>query len=206
MDGRLQIFTGNANRALAEAICHELQLPLGRALVSTFSDGETRVRLDENVRGSDVFVIQPGAAPVDHHIMELLLMLEALKRDPNNFDALVQLGNLYYDHHIFPEAIDYYTRALALRPNEVNVRTDLGTAYWYAGFPEKAVAEYEKSLAVDATHVNTLFNMGVVRMEGLKDAQGAAAAFEKVLRQNLAPQQRARAEEMLARARQQGAK
>jgi ribose-phosphate pyrophosphokinase len=80
MDGRLQIFTGNANRALAEAICHELQLPLGRALVSTFSDGETRVRLDENVRGSDVFVIQPGAAPVDHHIMELLLMLEALKR------------------------------------------------------------------------------------------------------------------------------
>lgn len=133
-------------------------------------------------------------------------MLEALKRDPNNFDALVQLGNLYYDHHIFPEAIDYYTRALALRPNEVNVRTDLGTAFWYAGFPEKAVAEYEKSLAVDATHVNTLFNMGVVRMEGLKDAQGAAAAFEKLLRQNLAPQQRARAEEMLARARQQGAK
>lgn len=133
-------------------------------------------------------------------------MLEALKRDPNNFDALVQLGNLYYDHHLFPEAIDYYTRALALRPNEVNVRTDLGTAYWYAGFPEKAVAEYEKSLAVDATHVNTLFNMGVVRMEGLKDARGAAAAFEKVLRQNLAPQQRARAEEMLARARQQGAK
>jgi ribose-phosphate pyrophosphokinase len=80
MDGRLQVFTGNAHRALAEAICDELQIPLGRALVSTFSDGETRVRLDENVRGSDVFVIQPGSPPVDHHIMELLLMLEALKR------------------------------------------------------------------------------------------------------------------------------
>ena len=52
----------------------------GRALVTTFSDGETRVRLDENVRGSDVFVIQPGASPVDHHVMELLLMLEALRR------------------------------------------------------------------------------------------------------------------------------
>jgi ribose-phosphate pyrophosphokinase len=80
MDGRLQVFTGNANRALAEAICAELQMLPGRALVTTFSDGETRVRLDENVRGSDVFVIQPGAAPVDHHVMELLLMLEALRR------------------------------------------------------------------------------------------------------------------------------
>jgi ribose-phosphate pyrophosphokinase len=80
MDGRLQVFTGNAHRALAEAICHELQIPLGRALVTSFSDGETRVRLDENVRGSDIFVIQPGSPPVDHHIMELLLMLEALKR------------------------------------------------------------------------------------------------------------------------------
>jgi ribose-phosphate pyrophosphokinase len=80
MDGRLQVFAGNSNRALAEAICAELQLPLGRALVTTYSDGETRVRLDENVRGSDVFVIQSGVTPVDHHIMELLLMLEALRR------------------------------------------------------------------------------------------------------------------------------
>ena len=80
MDGRLQVLAGNSNRLLAETICHELQAPVGRALISSFSDGETRVRVDENVRGSDVFVIQSGAAPVDHHVMELLLMLEALRR------------------------------------------------------------------------------------------------------------------------------
>jgi ribose-phosphate pyrophosphokinase len=80
MDGRLQIFSGNANRPLAEAICQALQVPLGRALISTYSDGETRIRLDENVRGSDTFLIQSGAAPTDHHLMELLLMLDALRR------------------------------------------------------------------------------------------------------------------------------
>lgn len=80
MDGRLQIFAGTSNRPLAEAICAELHLPLGRALTTSFSDGETRVRLDENVRGSDVFVIQSGVAPTDHHIFQLLLMLDALRR------------------------------------------------------------------------------------------------------------------------------
>jgi ribose-phosphate pyrophosphokinase len=80
MDGRLQVFAGNANRPLAEAIAADLQVPLGRAFVSSFSDGETRIRLDENVRGSDVFVVQSGVDNVDHHIMELLLILDALRR------------------------------------------------------------------------------------------------------------------------------
>lgn len=80
MEGRLQVFAGSSNRPLAEAICAALQVPLGRALVASYSDGETRVRLDENVRGSDTFLIQSGAAPVDHHLVELLLMLDALRR------------------------------------------------------------------------------------------------------------------------------
>src|SRR5215472_6538685 len=109
-------------------------------------------------------------------------LLAALKADPKNFDTLAQIANLYYDHRIYPEAIEYYTRALELRPNDVNVRTDLGTAFWYGGFPEKAVAEYEKSLSVDPTHATTLFNLGVVRSEGLKDPSGAIAAWEKLLK------------------------
>lgn len=132
-------------------------------------------------------------------------LLAALKTDPNNHEVLVQLGNLYYDHQVFAEAIDYYSRALAIRPNDVNVRTDLGTAFWYSGFPEKAVAEYEKSLAVDPKHMNSLFNMGVVRLEGLKDAPGAITSFERLLALNPPPPQRARAVELLARARQQQA-
>jgi ribose-phosphate pyrophosphokinase len=80
MDGRLQIFTGNAHPALAAAIARELDAPLGRAIVGSWKNGETRVKLEENVRGSDVFVIQSMCIPVDHHIMELLLMIDALRR------------------------------------------------------------------------------------------------------------------------------
>ncbi|MDW7982535.1 MAG: ribose-phosphate pyrophosphokinase [Thermomicrobium sp.] len=80
MDGRLQIFAGNSNPRLAQAIVGVLEAPLGRAEVSSWSDGETRVRLEENVRGSDVFVIQSLCAPVNQNIMELLILLDAVKR------------------------------------------------------------------------------------------------------------------------------
>jgi ribose-phosphate pyrophosphokinase len=80
MDGRLQVFSGNANPALAGEIMRFLGAPLGRATIGHFKNGETRVKLDENVRGSDVFVIQPMQAPVNEHLMELLIMLDAVRR------------------------------------------------------------------------------------------------------------------------------
>lgn len=80
MDGRLQIFAGNGHRVLAEQIVQSLESTLGRAVVDTWRNGETRVKLEENVRGSDVFVIQSLAAPVNHHLMELLIMIDAIRR------------------------------------------------------------------------------------------------------------------------------
>ena len=80
MDGKLQIFSGTAHPQLAASIASELESGLGRAEVNLWKNGETRVKIEENVRGSDVFIIQPTSDPVDHHIMELLLMLDALKR------------------------------------------------------------------------------------------------------------------------------
>lgn len=76
----LKIFSGSANRPLAEEICRHLRVPLGNALVSTFKNGETRIKIEEHVRGADVFVIQPTSNPSDHHIMELLIMIDALRR------------------------------------------------------------------------------------------------------------------------------
>lgn len=76
----LKIFSGNSNPELAEQICESLEIRLGRALVTTFSDGEVRVEIGENVRGADVFVVQSGAHPVNDHLMELLVMIDALKR------------------------------------------------------------------------------------------------------------------------------
>jgi len=76
----LKIFSGNANIALAREICGQLAVPLGSAKVRTFSDGEVMVEIGENVRGRDVYVIQPTCAPANHNLMELLVMVDALKR------------------------------------------------------------------------------------------------------------------------------
>ena len=84
MANNLMVFSGNANPALADAIAKNIGLPLGYASISKFSDGEISVELNENVRGKDVFVIQPTCAPTNDSIMELLLMADALHRASAN--------------------------------------------------------------------------------------------------------------------------
>ena len=80
MKDDLKIFTGTAHRGLAEEICNSLRLPLGNSSVTRFSDGEVYFQILENVRGEDVFVIQPTCRPVDTTLVELLLMIDAFKR------------------------------------------------------------------------------------------------------------------------------
>ena len=79
-EGSLQIFSGNSNPQLADGIAQHLGIDVGRALISRFANEESRIRIEENVRGSDVFVIQSHSIPVDHNIFEMLLMIDALKR------------------------------------------------------------------------------------------------------------------------------
>jgi len=77
---RLKLFSGNSNHSLSKEICDYLGISLGLATVSTFSDGEIYVRIEENVRGSHVFVVQSASEPVNTHIMELLILIDAMKR------------------------------------------------------------------------------------------------------------------------------
>lgn len=77
---RLKVFTGNANPDLAKEICAFLCIPLGSAVIKRFSDGEVNVEIRDNVRGVDVFVIQPTSPPVNDHLMELLILMDGLKR------------------------------------------------------------------------------------------------------------------------------
>jgi ribose-phosphate pyrophosphokinase len=79
-EDKWKIFSGTANDALAKEVCEKLGLPLGQANIMRFSDGETYVQIMENVRGTDVFLIQPTCDPVDLHLMQLLLLIDALKR------------------------------------------------------------------------------------------------------------------------------
>ena len=80
MNGELAILSGNANPALAKKICDVLHVRLGSVLVSRFSEGEIRVKINENVRGKDVFVVQPTCPPPNENLMELLIMIDALRR------------------------------------------------------------------------------------------------------------------------------
>lgn len=84
MDRPMHIFSGNANRPLAQEIAQYLNVPLGEAFVGQWKDGESRVRIEENVRGMDVFVLQPTCPPVNHHLMELLIIIDALRRASAN--------------------------------------------------------------------------------------------------------------------------
>jgi len=111
-------------------------------------------------------------------------LLEQLKADPENAALLAQLGNLYYDAKQYPIAIDYYERSVKLEPANSSVRTDLGTAYWYNSDPDAAIAQFNKALSYDPTKADTLFNLGVVKWQGKKDAQGAIAAWKKLLDTN----------------------
>ncbi|HEV2348227.1 MAG TPA: ribose-phosphate pyrophosphokinase [Terriglobia bacterium] len=80
----LKVFTGNAHPALAREICKDLGVPLGKANIDRFPDGEVRLQIQENVRGTDVFVIQPTCSPVNENLMELLIMLDAFRRASAN--------------------------------------------------------------------------------------------------------------------------
>ncbi|HVO61271.1 MAG TPA: ribose-phosphate pyrophosphokinase [Terriglobales bacterium] len=80
VDDKFKIFCGTANEPLCDEVCHFLGLTRGQARVTRFADGEAYIQIQENVRGADVFLMQPTCKPVDMHIMELLLMIDALKR------------------------------------------------------------------------------------------------------------------------------
>lgn len=80
MSQSLQVFSGTSNLALAQEICGFLEIPLGAATIQRFPNDEVRLRIDQNVRGADVFVVQSMSEPVDHHIMQLLIMIDALRR------------------------------------------------------------------------------------------------------------------------------
>jgi cytochrome c-type biogenesis protein CcmH/NrfG len=133
-------------------------------------------------------------------------LLEAVNKDPNDYDSLVKLGNLFYDGQQFPSAIQYYERALAIHPDNPDVRTDMGTAYWYTGNAEKALAAMEISLKYRPGHPQTLFNLGWVRWQGKQDPKGAIEAWQQLLKANPDYPQRQQVEQYIAKAKEHAAR
>jgi tetratricopeptide (TPR) repeat protein len=132
-------------------------------------------------------------------------LLAQLKSNPNDFDTTSKLGNLYYDSQAYPQAIEYYEKALAVQPKNPDVRTDLGTSYWYTGDADKAIANFEKALAVRPNHPGTLFNLGIVKWQGKNDPKGAVAVWEKLLATNPDYPQKDEVQSLIERAKMHGA-
>jgi cytochrome c-type biogenesis protein CcmH/NrfG len=132
-------------------------------------------------------------------------LLAQLKTNPNDVAVLVKLGNLYYDGQSFPQAIDYYQKALALQPDNPDVWTDLGTSYWYTGDADKALANFQKSLALRPNHPGTLFNLGIVEWQGKKDPKAAVLAWEKLLQTNPDYPDKDQVQMLIERAKMHGA-
>ena len=130
--------------------------------------------------------------------------LTQLKSNPQDFEALSKVGNLYYDAQAYPQAIGYYEKALAVQPNNADVRTDLGTAYWYTGDPDKAIMNFEKALAVRPNHPGTLFNLGIVKWQGKNDPKGAVVVWEKLLATNPDYPQKDQVQSLIERAKMHG--
>jgi cytochrome c-type biogenesis protein CcmH/NrfG len=109
--------------------------------------------------------------------------LEAIvAREPRNLQALVALGNLYFDSKHYQKAIDTYLRALAIDPKNADVLTDLGIMYRAAKEYDKAILEFREAARLDPTHKNSRFNLAVVLQYDTKDVNGAIAAWEDFLK------------------------
>jgi cytochrome c-type biogenesis protein CcmH/NrfG len=129
-------------------------------------------------------------------------ILAQLRNSSNDPRLLAQAGNVYYDAQQYRDAIDYYDRALRVDPKDANVRTDMGTAYFYLGDSDRALQEFQTALKNDPRHGQTMFNMGMVQWQGKGDVAGAVATWEKLLKTVPDYPERARVEELLAKAKQ----
>jgi tetratricopeptide (TPR) repeat protein len=111
-------------------------------------------------------------------------LLEQLKSKPNDPALIAQIGNMYYDAQVFPTAIDYYQKSLAIDQKNSLVRTDMATALYYNNDPDHAITEFDRALKDDPKNSNALFNRGIVKWQAKMDVNGALADWELLLKQN----------------------
>ena len=131
----------------------------------------------------------PGQAlPPGHPSLETAAQMKDLgeqaSRNPTDPDPARKLANLFFDQHMFEQAVTWYQRALTLNPSDVSARTDLGTAYFNLGRSADALAEYNQTLKIDPTHEPTMYNIIIVNLEGTHDLKAARAAWEKLNRRD----------------------
>ena len=131
-------------------------------------------------------------------------LLAKLKDDPKNADLLVQVGNIYFATHQFKEAAAYLGKSLEVNPKNVAIRTELASCLYYAGDVDGALQQLMQATIDDPKDANSLFNLGMIRWQGKKDAKGALSAWAQLLKSNpkLEPSKKAQVEKLMADVRQ----
>jgi len=138
----------------------------------------------EAAAGQSATAGNPRQAPaLDEGRVQALTTI--LKSDPKNVDAVLQLGNTYFDAEHWDDAIQWYRRAVELDPKNADASTDLGVSLYYTNKADEALAQFEHSLKINPKHTKTLLNKGIVLAFGKQDLKAAAAEWEKVV--TLAP-------------------
>jgi len=123
----------------------------------------------------------PAAARTDERGQRIAGLERMLAKTPDNIDALVQLGNDYYDSGNYRKAVETYEKAVQIKPDNPDVLTDLGVSYRKLGQPDKAVSMFQQAIKVDPSHAIALFNLGIVYRDDLKDLPAALKAWETFL-------------------------
>jgi cytochrome c-type biogenesis protein CcmH/NrfG len=111
-------------------------------------------------------------------------LLEQLKSKPGDAAVQTQVGNIYYDAQIYPIAIEYYQKVLAIDPKNSSVRTDMATAMFYSSDFDHSIAEFDHALKDDPKNGNALFNRGIAKWQGKMDVKGAVADWQLLLKEN----------------------
>ena len=111
-------------------------------------------------------------------------LLEKLKKDPNNFGLLMQIGSVYHAAHQFKDSATYYGKAVQADPKNIDAHTKLAISLYRSGDVDSAIAELNRSLSIDPKDPNSLFNLGMIRLQGKQDPRAALAAWQKLLKLN----------------------
>jgi cytochrome c-type biogenesis protein CcmH/NrfG len=192
---------------LLAAFCLLLGVALGYLFRGSASPAAEQATASTNTQQGSGFQKQQANSNAQAALAQAAApLLEAVNKDPKDFDSLVKLGNIYYDGQQFPNAIQYYERALVIHPENPDVRTDMGTAYWYTGNAEKALAAIQTSLKYRPGHPQTLFNLGWVRWQGKQDPKGAIEAWQQLLKANPDYPQRQQVEQYISKAKEHAAR
>jgi len=141
------------------------------------------------------------APPVD--MAKVKELTDKIKKDPKDFDSLVELGNLNFDQKNYDDAIKLYKQALSVRPDAINVRTDMGTAMFYQNKYDDAIATFQETLKQDPNNAQALFNLGVAMLHGKNDPKRALEYWEKLVETNPDHPQAAMVREQIKKLKEQ---